>query len=61
MKDLDTRALARAVVAGGINAALVAIVSIVGDFPRVWPGTVLAFVVTTASFYALCYRPVSRR
>jgi hypothetical protein len=61
VRDLDTRALARAVVAGSINAALVAIVSIVGSFPRVWPGTVLALVVTTASFYALCYRPASRR
>lgn len=47
----DDRALAVAVLAGTVSAALIFIVSTALDFPRVWPGTISAFLMTGCGTY----------
>jgi hypothetical protein len=59
MSGFDARAFIKAVLIGAHAAAVVFIVSIAADFPRVWPGTVGSFVMTTCSSY-LFLTPKSR-
>jgi hypothetical protein len=51
VKDFDFRALVIAVQIGTLIASVVFTISVLGDFPRVWPGTVTSFLLTTCSSY----------
>lgn len=51
MSGFDFRALVIAVQLGTLMAAVIFTVSVLGDFPRVWPGTVTSFLLTTCSTY----------
>lgn len=50
------RAAVASVLSGTAMAAAVFIVSVTGDFPRVWPGTVVGFLTASCTTFLLLTR-----